>query len=88
MGELTRAQRLQVMLSDEELAALDLWRFNRHMPSRAAAIRELLKRGLLAEGFLTANRSSRSKDYGVIEEAAKPTGRKSRNGASGASDRK
>jgi metal-responsive CopG/Arc/MetJ family transcriptional regulator len=88
MGELTRAERLQVMLSDDELAALDQWRFNRHMPSRAAAIRELLKRGLLAEGFSTANRSSRSKDYGVIEEAGKPNGRKSRNGASGASERK
>jgi hypothetical protein len=88
MGELTRAERLQVMLSDEELAALDQWRFNRHMPSRAAAIRELLKRGLLAEGFSTANRSSRSKDYGVIEEAGKPHGRRSRNGANGSSERK
>lgn len=78
VGELTRAERLQIMLSGEELTALDEWRFSRHMPSRAAAIRELLKRGLAAEGFLTANRGSQSRDYGVIEDAAKPNGKRSR----------
>jgi hypothetical protein len=35
------------------------------MPSRAAAIRELLKRGLAAEGFEVANGGSRSQDFGV-----------------------
>ena len=78
MGELTRAERLQVMLSDDELSALDAWRFSRQMPSRAAAIRELLKRGLGAEGFSTASRGTRSQDYGVIAEAGKPNGKKSR----------
>jgi hypothetical protein len=38
------------------------------MPSRAAAIRELLKRGLSAEGFLAADGDSRSRDFGVTEE--------------------
>jgi hypothetical protein len=77
MGELTRGERLQIMLTDEELAALDDWRFVKRMPSRAAAVRELLKRGLSAEGFAMAKGGSRSKDYGVVE-AVKPAARKSR----------
>jgi hypothetical protein len=69
MGELTRGERLQIMLTDEELVALDDWRFAKRMPSRAAAVRELLKRGLVAEGFNIANGDSRSRDYGVIDTA-------------------
>jgi hypothetical protein len=69
MGELTRGERLQIMLTDDELAALDDWRFTKRMPSRAAAVRELLKRGLAAEGFVTAKSGSRSKDYGVVAAA-------------------
>jgi hypothetical protein len=38
------------------------------MPSRASAIRELLKRGLAAEGFDLADRGSKSKDFGIIHE--------------------
>ena len=49
-----RLQRLQIMLDDAELAALETWRFTKQMPSRAAAIRELLRRGLAAEGFEVA----------------------------------
>ena len=41
-----RTERLQVTLPTEELAAIDEFRFQARMPSRAAAIRELLKRGL------------------------------------------
>jgi len=41
-----RGERLQVMLSPEELATLDDFRFKRRMPTRAAAVRELLKLGL------------------------------------------
>jgi hypothetical protein len=69
MGDLTRGERLQIMLTDDELAALDDWRFTKRMPSRAAAVRELLKRGLAAEGFATAKSRSRSKDYGVVAAA-------------------
>jgi hypothetical protein len=68
MGELGRGERLQIMLNDDELRALDDWRFKRRMPSRAAAVRELLKRGLAAEGFDTANRQVKSKDFGVVNE--------------------
>ncbi len=61
----TRGERLQIMLTEDELKALDDWRFSKHMPSRAAAIRELLKRGLAAEGFDLADFRNKSKEFGV-----------------------
>lgn len=64
-----RAERLQIMLTQEELTALDDWRFKRQMPSRAAAVRELLRRGLTAEGFDLAERNQKSKSFGVIDGA-------------------
>jgi hypothetical protein len=67
MGDLTREERLQIMLTEDELTALDDWRFARRMPSRASAVRELLKRGLAAEGFAVAKNGSHSKDYGIVE---------------------
>jgi hypothetical protein len=73
MGELNRGERLQIMLTNDELKAVDDWRFTTRMPSRAAAVRELLKRGLAAEGFDLANRTIKSKDFGVVTE--KPAGR-------------
>jgi hypothetical protein len=41
-----RGERLQVMLSPDELTAVDNFRFKHRMPTRAAAVRELLKLGL------------------------------------------
>jgi metal-responsive CopG/Arc/MetJ family transcriptional regulator len=41
-----RTERLQVMLSADELAAIDEFRFRARMPNRAAAVRELLRRGI------------------------------------------
>ena len=69
MVDLTREQRLQIMLTEEELQALDDWRFQRRMPTRAAAVRELLKRGLAAEGFAQASRGERSRDFGVTNKS-------------------
>jgi len=66
MGDLARGQRLQIMLTRAELEAIDTWRFSHHMPSRAAALRELVKRGLAAEGFLLADANRKSGDYGVV----------------------
>jgi hypothetical protein len=65
---LTRGERLQIMLTQKELEALDNWRFGARMPSRAAAVRELLRRGLAAEGFLMAEGGSKSQDFGVTSE--------------------
>jgi hypothetical protein len=68
LSEANRGERLQIMLTQDELRALDDWRFGKRMPSRAAAVRELLKRGLSAEGFQSAEQGSKSRDYGVVEE--------------------
>ena len=73
MSELTRGERLQIMLTNEELQALDNWRFERRMPSRAAAVRELLKRGLTAEGFVVAETGAKSQSFGMIDGEAAPT---------------
>ena len=74
MAELTRGERLQIMLTKEEIEALDNWRFKVHMPTRAAAVRELLKRGLAAEGFNMAKRGAKSGDYGVTGAGATAAG--------------
>lgn len=78
MVELERPERLQIMLSAEELDAVETFRFEKRMPSRAAAVRELLRRGLASEGFLKADSGSRSQDFGVIS-------REDGNGADGES---
>jgi hypothetical protein len=69
-ADLTRGERLQIMLTEEELKALDDWRFARRMPSRAAAVRELLKRGLAAEGVVVADGRTKSEDFGVTDGSA------------------
>ena len=63
---LERPERLQVMLNEEEFAALDTWRFDKRMPSRAAAVR-----------FLHANSGTRSADFGLLsgEQGASKTKR-------------
>jgi hypothetical protein len=70
MSDLAREQRLQIMLTDEELSVIDDWRFARRMPTRAAAVRELLKRGLAADGFTSAAAGEKSQDFGVVAKAA------------------
>ena len=62
MADLTRPDRLQIMLNPEEINALDDWRFAHHMPSRAAAIRELLGIALVTAGKHSAS-------FGVLQEA-------------------
>lgn len=87
MNDLTRGERLQIMLTQEEIEALDSWRFRKRMPSRAAAIRELLKRGLAADGFDHAESGRRSQDFGVTTPPSNPkaeAGKK--NGGDGAGD--
>ena len=60
-----RGERLQIMLASEELVAVDDFRFKKRMPSRASAVRELLKRGLVAEGFALATVGAKSSSFGV-----------------------
>lgn len=65
-NDLQRGERLQIMLDEEELKALDDFRFQNRMPSRAAAIRELLRRGLGVAGSSAEITGARSESYGVI----------------------
>jgi hypothetical protein len=70
---LVREERLQIMLSPDELKAVDTFRFTHRMPSRAAAVRELLRYGLGAVGAVVENAGVKSRDYGVLK-SAKGTG--------------
>lgn len=70
MPDLSRPDRLQIMLNAEELKALDDWRFANRLPSRAAAVRELLKRGLAVDGLQLATDGRQSNSFGVVDEAA------------------
>jgi hypothetical protein len=65
MTERMRGERLQIMLSPEELALIDDFRFIKRMPSRASTVRELFRRGLAAEGFELAPNGAKSKEFGV-----------------------
>ncbi len=64
-----REERLQIMLTMDELRAVDDFRYRTRMPSRAAAVRELLNRGLRTVKVGVATMQSRSKDFGVLEIA-------------------
>ena len=73
-----RGERIQIMLSPEELVALDDFRFQNRMPSRASAIREILRRGL---GVLNGDRAAagkKSSDFGVLKTRSVQTARKTR----------
>jgi hypothetical protein len=59
-----RGERLQVMLSPDELTAVDDFRFKHRMPTRAAAVRELLKLGLTV--LATDGDGTKSSSYGVF----------------------
>lgn len=65
-NDLQRGERLQIMLDETELKALDDFRYQNRMPSRAAAIRELLRRGLGGAGYSADITGARSEDFGVI----------------------
>jgi hypothetical protein len=59
-----RGERLQIMLSPEELSVLDDFRFKHRMPTRAAAVRELLRMGLTV--VATDGDGQKSSNYGVV----------------------
>jgi metal-responsive CopG/Arc/MetJ family transcriptional regulator len=86
MGKVSRGERLQIMLTNEELSALDDWRFKTRMPSRASAVRELLRRGLMAEGFALAKQGRKSQAFGVLNAAAQAPKRGGENGTRAEAD--
>lgn len=65
-NDLQRGERLQIMLDEVEVKALDDFRYANRMPSRAAAIRELLRRGLAGDGYAADITGARSENFGVI----------------------
>jgi hypothetical protein len=71
MAQGKRAERIQIMLTVEEVRAVDNWRFANSMPSRSAAVRALLNLGLAAnhegraQAMLEADISSSS--VGVVD---------------------
>ena len=71
MSGLSRETRLQIMLDDAELGAIDDYRFQHRMPSRAAAVRQLLRLGMQALGA-EPDRGMRSTDFGVIRNKDRP----------------
>ena len=66
-GELTRGERLQIMLAPEELEAVDNFRFKQRMPSRAAAVRELLRLGLASVGHQAGRLRRQVGAFGVLD---------------------
>ena len=66
MTGLSRETRLQIMLDDAELAAIDDYRFQNRIPSRAAAVRQLLRLGMQALS-VEPSHGKRSGDYGVLQ---------------------
>jgi hypothetical protein len=66
-----REERLQIMLDADELHAVDTFRFEHRMPSRAAAVRELFRLGLSVAGSgtgSTVSEGAKSSDYGVLSQ--------------------
>lgn len=61
-----RHERLQIMLSPEELQVVDNFRFLHRMPSRAAAVRELLKLGLASVAGVVDTAGTKSANIGIF----------------------
>ena len=63
-----RTEKLQLMLDDLEMEAIDDWRFTNRLPSRAAAIRELIRLGLEAKPQLEEPPTDKSStEFRIVE---------------------
>jgi len=67
-ASLTRGERLQIMLSPDELMAVDNYRFQQRMPSRAAAVRELFRLSLASAGLTQDVSGKKSSEFSVLEQ--------------------
>ncbi|SLN62436.1 response regulator [Oceanibacterium hippocampi] len=69
-----RAERLQVMLTQSEVLAVDDWRFEHKMPSRSAAVRALMNIGLSTAGSVDGEKLMQnnisSTDIGVVKNGS------------------
>jgi hypothetical protein len=78
---LARGERLQIMLDEDELRAVEDFRFTHRMPSRAAGVRELLRQGLAAEGFIVGKPGASSRSFGVVDSSPPEQDRLKRGGS-------
>jgi hypothetical protein len=59
------------MLDVDELEAIDAWRFDHRLPTRAAAIRELIRRGLMNQAMEPPEtKDLRTSDFSVVTDSA------------------
>jgi hypothetical protein len=65
MADRIRRKRLQIRLTPSEMRTVDKWRFDRLMPSRTAAVRELLRLGLATDDAEVTGSGLKSQDFGV-----------------------
>jgi hypothetical protein len=66
-----RSERIQLMLDVDELEAIDAWRFDNRLPSRAAAIRELIRRGLMNRELEPPDtKDLRTTDFSVVPDVS------------------
>ncbi len=65
-----RTERLQIMLLEQEIDAIDRWRYENMIPTRAAAIRELLRRGLVSNELGEPVHNAETAAYRVLDESA------------------
>ena len=64
-----RESRLTLSLNQDEFEAIDTWRFENRLPSRAAAVRELIGRGISSTAAPIDPGAISSKDVGVVSSA-------------------
>jgi len=62
-----------MMLSADELGAIDDFRFEQRMPSRTAALREILRRGLSVMEKVPIE-GAQSADFGVLTQRRRKPG--------------
>lgn len=69
-----RAERLQVMLTIDEVRRVEEWRYEHRMPSRSAAVRALMNLGLRAHAAVNESAllegSVASRDVGVVDNGS------------------
>lgn len=61
-SDITKIEKASILLTQEEIDLIDLWRFENRVGSRAAALRALLGRGCRAYFDSTRSRSSHEND--------------------------
>jgi hypothetical protein len=69
---LIRGERLQIMLTGDEMDAVHDFRFKHRMPTWAAAVRELFRLGMAAKGITAAAPKQKSAAFGVLKKTKGP----------------